>query len=389
MRLKDLFRQKKKKIKKELIWFGPVFSYSGYAEHNRNIIFQLIKHGWKIHLIPSEKDIPKYLNGKEILKELMKNTDIKPENSICINLIPPPALAFWGKYTILYTTLESRTIHPGFLRRCLQYDEIWVPCLANFQSMKIAGVSTKKIKYCPEGVNLDYFNSDVQKDDVYRSNKFTFLFNGDWSFRKGIDILFKAYFKEFSRKENVRLLMFTRYQGNDDEKAIETLMGEYNEFKEKFYKADIPQVDFIYHSVPDYRLPGIFACADVFVMPTRGEAWGLPISQAMSRGIPAIVPDWGGQMDYCTKENAFLIKTEKFDTIDDKINCTVDFYKGQEFCFANCKDLQYQMRLAVTDRNLLKKKGQLAREDMASKWGWEKAGRVANTLLEDILKKIS
>lgn len=388
MILKNFFRQKKRKCKKELIWFGPVFSYSGYAEHNRNIIFQLLKHGWRIRLMPTERDIPTHLNGKELLIACMQNKDIKQENTICLNLVPPPALAFWGKYTILYTTLESRTVHPGFLRRCLQYDEIWVPCLSNYQSMRLAGIKRSKLKYCPEGVDLSLYNSNITPDETYKSDKFTFLFNGDWSFRKGIDILFEAYFKEFSSKEKVRLLMFSRYQGNDNEKAIQTLLGEYNDFKEKFYKADMPQVEFIYFSVPDNRVPGIYACADAFVLPTRGEAWGLPISQAMSRGIPAIVPDWGGQMDYCTKDNAYLIKTEKFDTIDDKINCAVDFYKGQEFCFADCKDLQLKMRLAFTDRILLKKKGTLARQDMVLRWGWEKAGRIANALLEDVAERI-
>ena len=388
MFLNNLFTQKQKIHKKELIWYGPVFSYSGYAEHNRNIIFQLIKHGWRIRLLPTEKHIPTHLDGKEMLLSLMQNTDIKQENTISLNLVPPPALAFWGKYTILYTTLESRSVHPGFLRRCQQYDEIWVPCLSNYQSMRVAGIEKIRLKYCPEGVNLTYFNSDIPKDDTYKSDKFTFLFNGDWSFRKGIDILFEAYFKEFSSNEKVRLLMFSRYQGSDDEKAIKTLLGEFNDFKEKFYKSDMPFVEFIYFSVPDNRVPSIYACADAFVLPTRGEAWGLPITQAMSSGIPPIVPDWGGQMDYCTNENAYLIKTAKFDTIDDKVDCRVDFYKGQDFCFADVEDLRKQMRNAFTDKELLKKKGHLARQDMVVKWGWEKAGRIANALLEDVLERI-
>jgi len=384
----NIFSKKKKNYKKNLVWFGPVFSYSGYAEHNRNIIFQLLKHDWRIRLLPSEKHIPTYLKNKNLLVELTKNVDIIPEESICLNLIPPPALPCWGKYTILYTTLESQTVHIGFLKRCLQYDEIWVPCLANYQSLLQAGIKSKYLKYCPEGVDSDTFNPFTPPSTHNDPTQFTFLFNGDWSYRKGIDILFNAYFEEFSAYENVRLLIFSRYQGNDDKNAVNRLEQELSEFKEKHYKSNLPSVTLITHSVPDHEVPGIFTSADCFVLPTRGEAWGLPISQAMSSGIPAITSSWGGQMEFCTKENSFLLDTEKFDTIDDKINCAVDFYKGQLFCFPSVVSLKKQMRLAFSNLALTRQKGQKARLDMVKKWSWENAGNIANALLEDILDKI-
>jgi hypothetical protein len=388
MSLLNLFTRKKKNYKKELIWFGPVFSYSGYAEHNRQIIFQLLEHNWKIRLIPSEKHIPEHLIGKNILTALTKNTDLLQENTICLNLIPPPALPYWGKYTVLYTTLESLTVHEGFLKRCLQYDEVWCPCLTNYQSLLRAGIKSKYLKYCPEGVDSKRFNPSVAPSRKHNKNYFTFLFNGDWSFRKGIDLLFTAYLEEFTRNENVRLLVFSRYQGNDDKKAVDRLQQELAEFKERHYKADLPLVEIISNSVPDHEVPGIFTSADCFVLPTRGEAWGLPISQALASGIPAITADWGGQMTFCTKENSFLIETEKFDTIDDKINCAVDFYKGQQFCFPSVISLKEQMRLAFTNRNLTKEKGYVARKDMVEKWGWEKAGNTANSLLCECLERI-
>jgi len=382
-----LLRQKKSITKKELIWFGPVFSYSGYAEHNRQIIFQLLKYGWRIRLIPTELAIPEHLYGKKLLISLTKNTDILPENTVCLNLVPPPALPFWGKYTVLYTTLESVTVHEGFLKRCLQFDEIWVPCLSNYQSLLRAGIKSKHLKYCPEGVDFNTFNPTVPPSREYHKPYFTFLFNGDWSFRKGIDILFKAYFEEFCHNEGVRLLMFSRYQGSDSKDAVKRLFLEYEEFKNRNYKPNLPLVELIYWSVPDYEVPSIYTSADCFVLPTRGEAWGLPITQAMSSGIPAIIPDWGGQMTYCNEKNSFLIKTEKFDTIDDKVDCAVDFYKGQQFCFPSVISLKQQMRLAYTKRELTKEKGILARKNMVEKWNWENAGNIANALLEDILGK--
>jgi hypothetical protein len=249
-------------------------------------------------------------------------------------------------------------------------------------------MKTKYLKFCPEGADYNTFNPTTPPGEYYNKNVFTFLFNGDWSYRKGIDILFQAYFEEFSKSENVRLIAFTRYQGNDNKEAVSRLEEELSEFKEKHYKPDLPGIEIISNSVPDYEVPGIFTSADCFVLPTRGEAWGLPITQAMASGIPAIIPDWGGQMTFCTKENSFLIETEKFDTIDDKINCTVDFYKGQQFCFPSVRSLKKQMRLAFTDRILTKEKGVQARKDIVEQWNWENAGNIANALLLDCLERI-
>jgi glycosyltransferase involved in cell wall biosynthesis len=41
-------------------------------------------------------------------------------------------------------------------------------------------------------------------------------------------------------------------------------------------------------------MPLLYGGADAFVLPTRGEGWGLPILEAMAAGVPAIATNWSG-----------------------------------------------------------------------------------------------
>jgi glycosyltransferase involved in cell wall biosynthesis len=371
-------------MKKDLIWFGPPFSYSGYAQHNRAMLFELNKLGWNIKLVPSENHIPAGLIGKDILLKMVNNETVKKEDSICLNLIPPPALMFKSCYTILFTTMESRTVHEGFMTRSKQYDEVIVPCWDNFISLSKAGYPSKKLSVCPEGVYSEYLNPFTQPHPKYYSDKFTFFFHGDWSFRKGIDILIRAYAQAFNENDNVRLLMLTHYQGNDKSVSQDRIPAELRGLCKQYGIAKLPRIDFIFDYIPDDELPSVYNCTDVYACPTRGEAWCLPVIQAMSCARPAIYTDWGGQTDFCNKGNGWPCKLEKFDIMDDKCNLVVDFYKGQEFAFCDVNQFAKLMRYTYDNKEEVKKKGTQARKDCIKKWSWENAGKIIDRHLRGI-----
>jgi glycosyltransferase involved in cell wall biosynthesis len=45
--------------------------------------------------------------------------------------------------------------------------------------------------------------------------------------------------------------------------------------------------------------------ADAFVLPTRGEGWGLPVMEAMAMAMPVIVTNTSGCSQYLTQGNSF------------------------------------------------------------------------------------
>lgn len=374
-------------MKKQIVWYGPPYSYSGYATHNRCTIFELHKLGWNIRLIPTEEHIPEHLIGAKLLKKLAANIRIDPKESLAVNLIPPPALPCWGKYTVLYTTLESSTVHEGFMRRCKQFDEVWVPCKANIKSMLKAGFPRTKLQYCPEGVYPEFWTPYTKRLKKYESKKFTFFFNGDWSYRKGLDVLIKTYCKAFIPTDNVRLLLLVHYQGNSKEKSEDRITQEFHELLKLNSIYKYPEIKFIWEFIPDPYMPDLYNCSDIFAFPTRGEAWGLPAIQSMACEKPVICTEYGGHLDYCNSKNSYLIKVDKFDTIDDKTNCVVDFYRDQKFAFINEKHFIKTLQYCYQHQDEVKQRGKRAREHIIKYFKWQTAGRIADRRLTQIVKK--
>ena len=67
-----------------------------------------------------------------------------------------------------------------------------------------------------------------------------------------------------------------------------------------FVQQDISHVCVITQSVTEYELAQLINSVDAFVLPTRGEGWGLPFAQSMSMGKPTIASIWGGQSEFMT-----------------------------------------------------------------------------------------
>lgn len=68
-----------------------------------------------------------------------------------------------------------------------------------------------------------------------------------------------------------------------------------------------------------------YKVSDIFVLPTRGDIWGLVINEAMSMGLPVITTNSciaGLELieDY---KNGFIVQTDNVDMLADKINFTL------------------------------------------------------------------
>lgn len=105
----------------------------------------------------------------------------------------------------------------------------------------------------------------------------TFLFCGQMIARKGLDHLLTAF---STLPENARLLLVGR------EAELPQMLGALPEV----VRARIRYAGF---QAPD-ALPGFFAQADVFVLPSRYDGWGVVVNQALGAGLPIIASDQVG-----------------------------------------------------------------------------------------------
>jgi glycosyltransferase involved in cell wall biosynthesis len=111
-----------------------------------------------------------------------------------------------------------------------------------------------------------------------RSNSLpTFLYCGQMIIRKGIDILLEAFGRILAENVQARLQLVGR-EGALPE-LLATLPAEAR-----------ARVHYAGFKAPE-ELPTIFGEADVFILPSRRDGWGVVVNQALGAGLPVICSD--------------------------------------------------------------------------------------------------
>jgi len=134
---------------------------------------------------------------------------------------------------------------------------------------------------------------------------------GRFIYGKGYDILLKAC-KNISNNVGIYII------GGQENEEYHELVKKYNlknihflEFKEK------------------QNLKKYFVSSDLFVLPTRGEAWGLVINEAMANGLPVITTDKciAGLELIKNKENGYIVKV---DDSEELFNCMNNLINNEQ-----------------------------------------------------------
>ena len=102
----------------------------------------------------------------------------------------------------------------------------------------------------------------------------TFLFCGQMIPRKGVDVLVRAFDALVVAGARARLLLVGRRADLDD-------------MLRPVSAATKDRISYEGFITPD-RLPEVFERADVFVLPSRHDGWGVVVNQAMAAGLPII-----------------------------------------------------------------------------------------------------
>lgn len=172
--------------------------------------------------------------------------------------------------------------------------------------------------------------NDKQKKTI--KNKLDIKYNtvviavGQLIHRKGFDILLKSS-KTLNKGIGVYII------GQDASQEYLDIMEKHN----------INNVHFIGFKKKE-DLKQYYLCADLFVLPTREDIWGLVINEAMSCGLPIITTDkcLAGLELVKNNENGYIIPSENEVILSQKINeLTSNKVKLREMSNNNLKKINY------------------------------------------------
>lgn len=150
------------------------------------------------------------------------------------------------------------------------------------------------------GCGVDHWESVVATQAPnLQLRQFRFLHVSSCFPRKGVEALLHAYGAAFSQADDVSLVIKTFPNPHN------TVAQQVQAWQQT--QLDYPPVQIIEKDLSDAELKALYQSCDVLVAPSLAEGFGLPLAEAMLSGLPVITTQWGGQMDFCTPENAWLV----------------------------------------------------------------------------------
>lgn len=350
---------------KSLVWHSLIGFPSGYAISSRKIIEALDQNGVDVRY--------RYLYGPGTVFPL-NEPPVKDYrlNVICQRKVEKSfsQVAYgqgdvfernFGRRKIGFTMLEVDGLPEDWVRQANSMNEVWVPSSFNKETFAASGVK-RPINIVPLGVDPNYFHPKMKRFSL--DGRFTFLSIFEWGERKAPGMLLSAYCREFKREESVLLVckVINRDGSVDVRHQIQLL--------------NIPPqggevVVLLNHEIETYQLGSFYRSGDCFVLPTRGEGWGMPILEAMACGLPVIATDWGAHKDFFNADVGYPLKIRSL--IPAVAKCP--YYSGFRWADPDEEHLRYLLRYVYEHRQEASVKGLRASQEAHARWTWNHTGR--------------
>lgn len=156
------------------------------------------------------------------------------------------------------------------------------------------------IAVIPNGVDADCFWPGGPKNS--HAQRTTFLTIGWPSRQKGTDILLEAFARLNADAPDTSLHIV----GDSEERQT---------FERLAASLGMQQAVTWHGNVPRSALPGLIADCDIFVLPSRGETFGVACVEALMCGKPVIATACGGPEDIVTPGNGILVPVDDVDAL--------------------------------------------------------------------------
>lgn len=344
----------------DILWDGPILDPSGYGKCSRDYV-KYLAHDERINIFPIFTNYftntATYINDYEYFSNLKINFKVpqNPNNIIYIEHATPNILKHISDAgtSIGYTVWETPSA-PEYFSKYLDFkDKIFTPSEYSKQSLLSTGTKTP-ITVIPHIIDFDKFQGKPTENDT-----FVFLYNGEFTTRKGIDILLNAFCKAFTKNDNVVLLLKTYLldRGVSNSNYIKSYIRN---LKENY--TDPPNIRVLDTIIHDSDLPKLYQSCDVFVTATRGEGFGLPIAEALACEKPIIVPAQGGHIPFSNGEYSYLIDGDFTDISESDLEDSRKIYKNQKWFTSNEDSLIEGFRYMFSlDKETIKNLGKYGR----------------------------
>ena len=361
-------------------WEGSFLDYGSLSHVNREIVASLKNAlGIEIHCVApgSSANNPAAKIWPELVKEI--STRPAPNAALTVRHAWPPN---WrrpatGKLAVIQPW-EFGALPQEWVNHSRDVDEFWVPSACVRDAYIASGVDAKKIVIVPNGVDAEKFHRQATPMKLATQKKFKFLFVGGTIGRKGPDLLLQAYLKNFTDADDVCLVIKdfggkSVYAGQTFESQIRAAQSI----------AHAPEILYLNEELSPDLLPGLYTACNCFVLPYRGEGFGLPVLEAMACGLPVIVTAGGATDDFVRDEFAWRVPAVKkvFGHEVSGMKLAGDGWLLEP----NVTALGEAMRAAFSNQDSCRERGQLASRHAQENWSWKRSAAIVAERIQKLV----
>jgi glycosyltransferase involved in cell wall biosynthesis len=253
------------------------------------------------------------------------------------------------------------------------YDELWTFTNWGRECAIAGGIPSTRVRVVPHGVDTTTFTARGPAHELTSRAGFTFLFVGAATYRKGIDIVLRAFLEAFGADDDVQLVV--------KDHTADVFYGGLSARDEITAAAEAPGAPGILYVdsyMPVGELASLYRGSDTLVLPSRAEGWALPVLEAMACGTPAIVPSFGAFLDYCNDDAARMVPTRRIKLPAGRefaVN-TLGFQEhvdSVDFCETSTEVLAGAMRDAYEESESARARRATAARELAERYEWSRS----------------
>lgn len=292
-----------------ITWEGDITSISGWAKHARGLLRPLIEGGACIRLnmlSPTRPEVRVSKWWEEQFDKLPKNDPgmVKINHGGIANISRNPT----GGPVILLGHWETADIPCQWVTNINQhFDELWVPS-EHLVTEKTKEVIKVPIKVIPCPVDYDTINKsmDVSRIAPVDIGHIVFGTVGQWNQRRNLSDLIVAYLSEFTRSDNVALVIKTSGNNPGDPNEKVRILQLVKELKNSIGKAGAPEIILIQDILSEAAFYSLIRRFSIYVSTSRGDSKDITMGLCASLGKQCVYIDSQVHKTYSQMNNELM-----------------------------------------------------------------------------------
>ncbi|HUL14869.1 MAG TPA: glycosyltransferase family 4 protein [Terriglobales bacterium] len=244
-------------------------------------------------------------------------------------------------------------------------DEVWVPSQFVRSVLIRCGVSASRVQVIPYGLNAHVFRPDGPNWLPDAARGCIFLFVGGIIERKGLDVLCEAFLAAFGSGEDVTLVL--KDQGSATFYGNSKLFSSIRSLAKKHTG---PRVLLLSDELSDEKLAALYRGANAFVLPYRGEGFGMPMAEALACGTPVIATGLGPAREFCPEGSTYFIRAKEV-IMPEPPSYLGSLAADCTWFEADVHDLAQKLREVYENREHAKRRGILGSEIVRKALAWD------------------